>query len=397
MSPIKFGMWSTILLLGSLHGVLGAVLLSLAPANRSANRCLAALLLVVVALVTPYTLGYAGVYDAYPQLTYAPFFWELAIGPLVWLYVRQLAHARLPRYWYCHLLPGALQGLYYSVLFTWPLSRKWAWDAQIQQPWVQPAQDALVLVSLAVYLGLAWRQYLDYQRWLEQHSGAREELRLSWLRGFLLAASLLVLLRLGFTVTDRLLRPLSYFDEFPRYLGLVLLMYYLGLEGWRHARVAYPQRTSAHSAADATAAVPEMAQPVEPVEFVEPVESDATATPGAGTEKDWAALGQRFAAQVAAQGWWREPELSLGELARRLGTNSNYLSRALNEGLGQSFSEFLNRQRIAEAQALLAGDDDVLAIALRVGFGSKASFNRVFRAYVGRTPSDYRRAQRPIA
>ncbi|MBN6110209.1 helix-turn-helix domain-containing protein [Xanthomonas bonasiae] len=384
-------MWSTILLLGSLHGVLGAVLLSLAPANRRANRCLAALLLVVVALVTPYTLGYAGVYDAYPQLTYAPFFWELAIGPLIWMYVRQLAHARLPRHWGWHLLPAALQGLYYSVLFTWPLSRKWAWDAQVQQPWVQPAQDALVLLSLAIYLGLAWRQYLDHQHWLEQHSGAREELRLSWLRGFLVAASLLVLLRLGFTVTDRLLRPLSYFDEFPRYLGLVLLMYYLGLEGWRHARVAYPRQESARGAANLAMGAAETAQPAEPVE------PDTALPPGAGAEKDWAALGRRVAAQVAAHGWWREPELSLGELARRLGTNSNYLSRALNDGMGQSFSEFLNRQRIAEAQALLAGDDDVLAIALRVGFGSKASFNRVFRAYVGRTPSDYRRAQRPIA
>ena len=210
-------------------------------------------------------------------------------------------------------------------------------------------------------------------------------------RGFLVAASLLVLLRLGFTLTDRLLRPLSYFDEFPRYLGLVLLMYYLGLEGWRHARVAYPRRDAAQDLADTATGAPETAPPTEPVE------PDSAAPTGAGTEKDWAALGQRFAAQVAAQGWWREPELSLGELARRLGTNSNYLSRALNDGLGQSFSEFLNRQRIAEAQALLAGDDDVLAIALRVGFGSKASFNRVFRAYVGRTPSDYRRTQRPIA
>lgn len=391
MSPIKFGMWSTILLLGSLHGVLGALLLALAPANRQANRCLAALLLVVVALVTPYTLGYAGVYDAYPQLTYAPFFWELAIGPLLWMYVRQLAHARLPRHWGWHLLPAAVQGLYYSVLFTWPLSRKWAWDAQVQQPWVQPAQDALVLLSLAVYLALAWRQYLDYQRWLEQHSGAREELRLSWLRGFLVAASLLVLLRLGFTLTDRLLRPLSYFDEFPRYLGLVLLMYYLGLEGWRHARAAYPRRDAALEVADTATGAAATAPPNEPAE------PDSAAPTGAGTEKDWAALGQRFAAQVAAHGWWREPELGLGELARRLGTNSNYLSRALNEGLGQSFSEFLNRQRIAEAQALLAGDDDVLGIALRVGFGSKASFNRVFRAQVGCTPSDYRRRQRPIA
>ncbi|SBV50225.1 transcriptional regulator [Xanthomonas bromi] len=111
-------------------------------------------------------------------------------------------------------------------------------------------------------------------------------------------------------------------------------------------------------------------------------------------EKDWQALGQRVAAEVSAHGWWREPNLTLPELARRMGTNSNYLSRALNEGLGQTFSGFVNALRIAEAQRLLAGDEDILYLALAVGFGSKASFNRVFRAQVGCTPSDYRRAQR---
>ncbi|ETC84165.1 transcriptional regulator AraC family, partial [Xanthomonas hortorum pv. carotae str. M081] len=196
MSSIKFGMWSTILLLGSAHGVLGASLLLLAPVNRIANRCLAALLLVVVALITPYTLGYAGAYDAYPDLTYAPLFWELAIGPLLWLYVRQLARQHLPRRWALHLLPALLQGGYYTWLFTWPLQRKWAWNAAVHVPWIAPLQDALVLTSLAFYLVLAWREYLAYQRWLEHHSGAREELRLPWLRGFLLAAALLVLLRL---------------------------------------------------------------------------------------------------------------------------------------------------------------------------------------------------------
>ncbi|MBB5863625.1 AraC-like DNA-binding protein [Xanthomonas arboricola] len=379
MSSITFGMWSTILLLGSAHGVLGAGLLLLAPANRIANRCLAALLLVVVALITPYTLGYAGAYDAYPGLTYAPLSWELAIGPLVWLYVRQLARQHLPPRWALHLLPALLQGGYYTWLFTWPLRRKWAWNAAVHVPWIAPLQDALVLASLTVYLVLAWREYLAYQRWLEHHSGAREELRLPWLRGFLLAACLLLLLRLGFTASDRLWRRLSYFDEFPRYLATVALVYYLGLEGWRHARAHYPPRDA-----------PLVLDPPTPAS-----DPAASAAPQpAAPEKDWQALGQRVAADVAAHGWWREPDLSLPELARRMGTNSNYLSRALNEGLGQTFSAFVNALRIAEAQRLLAGDQDILPIALAVGFGSKASFNRVFRAHFGCTPSDYRRAQR---
>jgi AraC-like DNA-binding protein len=58
--------------------------------------------------------------------------------------------------------------------------------------------------------------------------------------------------------------------------------------------------------------------------------------------------------------------------------------------LGQSFSEFINRQRIEAAKALLTGQAGMLEIAAQVGFGSKASFNRAFRAYAGCTPTAYR-------
>lgn len=365
MAEIKLGSWSTILLLGSLHGVLMAVLLMTAKRNRVANRCLAALLFAVILLITPFTIGYAGFYDAWPWLTFAPFFWQLSFGPLVWLYVRQLGHATLPARWKWHFLPAAIQGVYFIALFTQPVATKWAWDAEFHLPVVAPLLDALIYLSLAAYWMLAYRAYRGYQDWLEHNSGAREEFRLHWLRGFLWAMALATAVDLGFTIVDRWVTDLDYFELFPLYLAFVALIYYLGVEGWRHADAPYPQ-----SATDPAAPPGEPERP--------------------GSERDWAALGDLYARRVADQGWWREPDLDLADLARRLGTNTLYLSRALNEGLGQSFSEFLNRQRIKAAQERLAGDDAILSIAEDVGFGSKASFNRAFQAYVGCTPSQYR-------
>lgn len=368
MADVRLGTWSTTLLLGSLHGLVMAVLLASQTVNRHANRCLAALLFVVVLLITPYTIGYAGFYDAWPWLTFAPFFWQLALGPLIWLYVRQLGERAMPPRWGWHFLPAALQGGYFCVLFGLPLQTKWNWDEVVHAPLIAPALDTLVLLSLTLYWLKAHRAHASYQQWLEQHSGAREEYRLGWLRGFLWAIAATILVTLGFTVTDRLIVDLDYFDHFPLYLTLAALVYYLGLEGWRHARDAYPVREPL---------------PIEPL-AVEP--RPDTAAP----ERDWAAVGREHARVVAERGWWREPELDLALLARRLGTNTLYLSRALNDGLGQSFSEFINRQRVEAAKALLAGDAGVLEIAAEVGFGSKASFNRAFRAYAGCTPTAYR-------
>ncbi|MFY2764813.1 helix-turn-helix domain-containing protein [Arenimonas sp. MALMAid1274] len=381
---MSLGPWSTLLLVGSLHGLAVAALLLRAPANRIANRCLAALMGVVVLLVTPYTIGYAGAYDAYPWLTFAPFFWELAIGPLLWLYVRQLAVPDLPSRWGWHFLPAALQGLYYLVLFTWPLQAKWDWSDQVHEPWVVPVETLLVHASMAVYFVLALRAFRGYQAWLEQHSGAREEWRLPWLRGFLVAMGAVILMRLAHTVLQLAWRPLDYFDEFPMYVGFVAVLYYLGIEGWRHARDPYPAWRPDPPPLPAS----DLDEPDAPA--ASSLERPAT-VPASG--KDWAALGQKVAGQVQAAQWWREPDLSLPELARRVGTNTHYLSRAINEGLGQSFSDFINRFRVAEAQQRLQGDEDILAIAMAVGFGSKASFNRVFRAMAGESPSAFRQRQ----
>lgn len=390
---VEFGVWSTLLLLGSLHGLTVAFLLVRSARNRAANRFLAALLVGVVLMITPYTIGYAGFYDAYPWLTFAPFYWQLAFGPLLYLHVHGLGASAPPRRWALHLLPGLAQGAYYTAAFCLPLQAKWDWNATWHEPVIAPALSVAMFVSLLAYWWPAWRRYRAYQAWLEANSAQREDLHLGWVRGFLLAVAAVATLYAGFGIVGATVADLDYFDYFPFYLVLSLLVYYLGIEGWRHADLRLPAMTPA-SAEEITpagdereAAAPE-APPV-------PDPAGSATTPA---ERDWQALGERWAAQVAEAGWWREPELSLSDLSRRLGTNTQYLSRALNDGLGLNFSQFVNRLRVTEAQRRLrAGDDadtatDLLALALEVGFGSKASFNRAFRAHAGVTPSAYRDA-----
>lgn len=381
MDTIRLGTWSLVLLLPSLHGLLMAALLWRVRENRTANRVLGVLLVVMVLKITPYTIGYAGAYDAFRWLTFAPFYWDLAIGPCVWLYARQLSLPHLPRRWAWHFLPAALQGGYYLVQFLQPLPDKLRFNEEVHHPWVLPAETALVQVSMLAYLVLAYRSFRRYQRWLEQHSAAREEWRLRWLQSFILAMLAWSLVRLGFAIADVSVGGLGYFREFPMYVALGALVYYLGLEGWRHARDVRP-RIGADAALPAAAGEGPAASPAQPSQ-------------SARAPRDWAALGARIEQAIAQGGWWREPTLDLDELARRVGSNTNYVSRALNEGLGLSFSALVNRMRVEEAQQRLAGSDDILGIALSVGFGSKATFNRVFRASTGCTPSQWRRAQRP--
>ena len=96
-------------------------------------------------------------------------------------------------------------------------------------------------------------------------------------------------------------------------------------------------------------------------------------------------------------GIYREPGLSIGRLANRLGVPEHRLRALINQRLGyRNFSAFLNHHRIAEAKAKLADpahvDLPILTIAMDLGYGSLAPFNRAFREDVGQAPSDYRRS-----
>jgi AraC-like DNA-binding protein len=384
---ISFGPRSILLLVGTVHGLVLAALLCRAPANRIANRLLALLLVLVALRVVPYIIGFAGYYDAYPWLTYLPYEYSLGYGAAIWLYAAVLCTGELPRRWRWHLTPALLQGLYYGVLFVQPLAFKNRYNEHVHEPIVMPIESAWSLLAMGVYLVMAWRAYAKYQRWLDADLSNREEFRLDWLRLFLIALAVTLVLWSGTVLYEALVTPLTYFDRFPLYLWFSLLVYALGVGGLRSATLAYP-RPSFKAALDVT----------------EPTLLPIADTPSgvrdapADRQPDWAALGRTWSDAVRQAGWWRDPELTAPLLARHLATNTTYLSRALNEGLGQNFNEFVNRLRVDAVRAELARTErerDILAIALDAGFNSKASFNRVFKRLTGQTPSDFRREQGP--
>lgn len=94
---------------------------------------------------------------------------------------------------------------------------------------------------------------------------------------------------------------------------------------------------------------------------------------------------------------YRDSELSLSSLARRLNTNTAYLSRVINEYYGLNFSNFINTYRINAAQRMVLSTEydhfTIEGIAREVGFKSKSSFNAAFKNITGLTPSAYKKAK----
>lgn len=360
-----FGPMSIALLICAVQGLLLATLLWRAPLNQAANRWLALLIVSVAALMTPYIIGYAGFYERWPWLSFAPLSYTLAFGPLLYLYTSALTGARLALAW-PHFAPVAVQFLAYAVVFPFPLPTKNWWNTVAHRPIIDPAFDIAALASIVAYSVAAYLRYRAYRVWLDENRTDGAEFEPNWIRNFLAALALIAAIWAGFVIAKWLDPSRDYFDQFPLYVGFSVLVLYLGIGGWRHSETPFPQLTA-----------PPPPEPAEP------------ATPG----RDWAAQGSAWLARIDAEQLWRDPALTLAGLARTLGTNTTYLSRALGAAAGENFNAIINRRRVAAMQRLLAEPTeqrDLLMLAFEVGFNSKASFNRAFQDYAGTSPSQWR-------
>ena len=84
-------------------------------------------------------------------------------------------------------------------------------------------------------------------------------------------------------------------------------------------------------------------------------------------------------------------EMSLEDAALFAGFSKYYFSRMFKQFSGISFSEYLTRRRLNVASDLLVRTDQpIREIAQSSGFGSMATFNRIFRQHKNCTPSQYR-------
>ena len=337
MDGLVFG-WRSALLLAALAPLVPiGIGLVTTLRNRIANRTLAALLLVLAGIATPWMIGFAGFYDRWQGLSFVPFSLPLAVPPLLWLFAHALTRGRWPPRGAWHLALALVQAV-----------------AKVAQVWTG------YLPALATALDLAllrkFRAFLAEERSDDRlYAGI-------WLSRAIVAVLALIAIAFAYKLAG-LFVPLGYRGNMGQYVAVAFFALYLGIEGWRNARLDYPT-----------------------------MPTGVAELPAPSGEKDWRALGEEVARRTREEGWARDPQLSLDRLARHMGLIRAYVSRALNEGLGTGFSAFVNALRSEEvARALEAGrDTTLLDPALEAGFASKATFNRAFMQRYGMSPSAYR-------
>ncbi|RTQ46510.1 helix-turn-helix domain-containing protein [Hymenobacter gummosus] len=379
------------------QAVFAAGLLWAAPHNRRPNRLLALLMLAFALWILDGFFRAANIYGQNPNWYFAPIYYSFAFGPLLYFYVRSLTNHdfRLePRHLW-HFGPVLLQaGLYLALRFADYPSRAWFWE-QVHRPYTYRLEFIGTWVSLMLYLGLSLRRLRHFGRYLDDNFSETSQLRLRWLRVLLVLLAVVSAQWLA-EVLLREFGGLYYrYDYSTELLGVVVLL--IGVVGLRQADMravhfeaaeTEPEFPAAATGPAASAAAAVAAPAPVPAPLAAPREVAAVD----------AAVQERIRRALEDEQLYRNPTLTLAELAAHTGLPARLISFTVNQGFGKSFNDLVNGYRVAEVQRRLARTDDaqrltLLGIAFESGFNSKTTFNRIFKQATGVAPSEFGRGK----
>ena len=389
----NFNELSSILLIFFFHGVVYACLLLWRSwqFRYKASRLLALFILLCCLFICPWMLGHAGWYARQPYqdtMFYIPFQQLFFLGPIIYFYIQSLVNQsfsfRKRDLW--HFLPGTLYLVYSLVVF---ITDKWIYgeyyfyaDGRDKDlaPWYQVSG----LISMILYLLVSIRYYFTYKALAYNTLSFAESVQFKWIRNFLIAFLLMQIARLAFMVVY------PEWGDFPQkwwyYFLFSLLFYYVSVAGYANTIQAVLPFSLSIMDGSATLLPP-------PTHTSPNDQKSASITIPVASDIDIQPWKNKVEQLIQQEQLFRDPKLSLTDLAQRLDTNSRVISKTINQGFEMNFNDYINFHRVeAVKEAIRKGSTKnltLLAIALDCGFNSKTTFNRAFKKHTGTSPKNF--------
>jgi AraC-like DNA-binding protein len=378
MASVTLGWIELAAVVGSMQGVLLTGVLLAQRSNRTANRLLAALMISFTIYLASSAYYATGLFRVYPHFFGFSYPTPWLFGPLVYLY----AIAASDRAWrfgrrdWIHFAPAIVATLisfrYYLLDGASKVAmyeRLSAGDVPTQFGLLEPTKfisGIAYSIATVMYLRGHARQIED-----SYSNVARVNLRwLLWLAGAAAATWVLA-------ICLELFGPPQRTNNDYVALAIAIVIYAIGYFGLRQPEV-FRYQTSEFA----------VVRPDPPIE---------TRYERSGLTDDEALQLERELRRVMeAEQPWKDSELTLPQLAERVGSTPHKLSEVLNSQVGETFYDFVNGYRVREVQRRIKDGEarrlKILALALDAGFASKSTFNQVFKKHTNLTPSDFRQA-----
>ena len=365
-----------LVLLGCAQGFIWASLLWL---NRTGNRTANRLLAVLIGLLALMSLALAiPIFNRWISLAldFLPLNMAMPIGPLIYFYAKSILDPafRIGPTQRLHFYPVVLDwgGSLIAWLFVggvllgfFPGQDNQAWGTSIDE--YNTYVDIPRWVSMAVYVMLTRRFIQQHQPASNISNTAGHQLGLQWLkqlvRVFFVFQLIWTMHLVPYIIPGTRSALLDKFGWYPIYIPVALIIYWLGLKGYLHARNT-PIDAAARSGSATSI----------PAEMVEKVVGLLTIA-------------------MQTDKLYLDPELTVEKISRHTQLPQRTVSFVLNQHLQKSFSTFVNEYRIEAVKGQLTNPANkhltLMGVAYECGFNSQATFQRTFKQLTGLSPKQY--------
>ena len=362
--------WTIIFLIAAAHGFfLSWVIYFHRKGRPSANRILSAIMLLFAVSLVYYVSYWTGYVNLVHQAFGIILLFPLLFGPLFLFYFQRLNGRRFRARDGLHFVPFLLVLLWYAPIY-FGLDTSFLGQEVTDIIYGRGAMLARVLIlNLHVIFYAAW--LFIYLRRQEQMNLPGDEVTIHKLRWMRKAAYCFLGFTLAFISYYVLVNTIDFKDSHDYAISafMSIFIYTVGYMGYQQPELLLAYQHRRHGK-----------------------EKYVRSGLDAGVAEEQA---ERLLTYMKTEQPFLEPDFKLDDLARSLDISRHHLSQIINEQLGMTFSDFVNRYRVDEARRRLADpeqqDEKIMNIAYDAGFNTKASFYNAFNKLTGESPSEYRR------
>lgn len=345
--------------------------------RTTTDAILAALLFFATQTIFNTFLVETGLYLTCPDLLVLGFTSPIIVSVSLYLYTKYQTN-NIPFHWreLWHFVPAVLIFLVYIRFFFLSHSEKQVImrSGGVGYEFAHLLRIAVIYISGITYSILSLRILLKYRRNIKNEFSNTERIEFNWLV-FLITGMLIIWLVVVFRQDDKIISMSS-----------AIFVILLGYFGITQVNVFGPK---AVSLSNVGLIKDEEEKDKAPGTVSPPVKYQYSNL----SDEESLQIHQQLLHVLECEKPFLNPELTLAELAKLIPTHPNKLSEVINKYEQKNFYDLINGRRIHEFFRLLSMPESkqytLMPLAYDCGFNSKASFNRNFKKYTGKTPSEY--------
>jgi AraC-like DNA-binding protein len=304
------------------------------------------------------------------------------LGPLVFFYVKSLINIEFKKSDLLHLLPFCIYTIFMIPFF---LENGQIKINEINQMLFTGKKNdffimiilPLILIQIIIYLIVIINEIKKHEIKIKQTYSSTEKINLAWIEHFIKVFGVVCII----FIPIFFLVPLGYkFTDISSFLPISIsfAIFLIGYNAWRQPEIFFYDYNPVDFDRNSSK---KNKVPTQKKQYISKEKSD-----------DYLKILLEFMKKTKI---YKDPEITLTNLADKLNIPRNTLSFIINEYTGLNFYDFINSYRIEEAKNILLDpcykNNNILDIAYDSGFNSKSTFNASFKKFTNKTPKEYKK------